>query len=121
MKIKTVNLEEKFGLFSDHWSPKIVGRLNNQAVKIVKVKGEFVKHAHEDEDELFFVIDGVFYLELKDQTLEIKAGEFAIIPRGAEHRPYAPEEVKLMLFEPEAIKHTGKVIDELTIDICEEL
>ena len=121
MSISVVNLADKFKLFSDHWSPKVVGRLNGQAVKIVKVKGEFVKHTHIDEDELFFIIEGVFYLELEQETLELKAGEFVIIPKGVEHRPFAPEEVKLMLFEPDQIKHTGEVEHELTQHQAEEI
>lgn len=121
MEIKTINLAQKFELFSDYWSPKIVGRLNGQAVKLVKAIGELVKHTHEDEDELFFVLEGIFYLELDNKTVEVKAGEFVIIPAGIPHRPYAPKEVKLMLFEPEQIKHTGDIIDESTIDVCDEI
>lgn len=115
MAITKINLSEKFSTFSEHWSPKIVGSLNRQLVKIAKVKGDFVKHQHEQEDELFLVIEGTLYIELADQTLEIHAGEFVIIPRGVEHRPYAPEEVKIMLFEPETTLNTGDIVNELTV------
>jgi mannose-6-phosphate isomerase-like protein (cupin superfamily) len=87
----TINLSEKFGLFSEHWSPKIVGELNGQHVKLVKFKGPFVWHHHENEDELFLVIKGSFTMEFRDENVELKEGEFLIIPRGVEHRPNAEQ------------------------------
>lgn len=109
-----INLKEKFSLFSDHWSPKIIGELNGQAVKIAKVKGEFVWHDHAGEDELFFIIKGTLKLEFRDSVKVLGPGEMLIIPRGVEHKPIAEEEVHLMLFEPISTQHTGEVKHELT-------
>lgn len=116
-----VNLVEKFSLFNDLWSPKIIGALNGQDVKIAKVKGEFVWHNHKNEDELFFIIKGNLKIEFKDKTVSLSAGEMLIIPRGVEHRPYAEEEAWIMLFEPSNIKHTGEVQNDLTVDKFEEI
>lgn len=113
--IKKVNLNEKFDLFSEHWSPKIIGELNGQYVKAAKLKGEFVMHQHEKEDEMFLVMEGKLLMELEDQTLELLPGEFVIIPRGTNHKPIATEEVKVLLFEPAATLNTGDVDNELTV------
>jgi len=115
MKIKKVNLNEKLNTFNEHWNPKIVGDLNNQLIKIAKLKGEFVMHKHEQEDELFYVIRGTLFIELKDETLELNTGEFVIIPKGIEHKPYAPEEVSVMLFEPASTLNTGSTQNEFTV------
>lgn len=115
MEIKKVNLKSKLDLFTEHWSPKIVGELNQQQVKIAKLKGEFVMHQHEEEDELFFVIEGVLFIELRDKTLELQPGEFVIIPKGVEHKPFAPEEVSVMLFEPKTTVNTGDTEGVLTV------
>ncbi|GAB5417240.1 MAG: cupin domain-containing protein [Crocinitomicaceae bacterium] len=112
MEVKKVNLREKLNTFSEHWSPKIVGELNNQQVKIAKFKGDFVMHSHENEDELFYVISGALFIELEDKTLELNEGEFVVIPRGVEHKPYAPEEAHVMLFEP---VNTGDKTNDLTV------
>ena len=109
-----VNLAEKFTLFSEYWSPKIVGELNGQHVKLVKFQGEFVWHKHDEEDELFFVVKGNFVMELRDKNIEINEGEFFIVPRGVEHRPVAEKEVWVMLFEPPTTLNTGNVMDEKT-------
>lgn len=114
MEIKKVNLQSKLATFSEHWSPKIVGELNQQQVKIAKLKGEFPMHNHEAEDELFYVIEGTLFIELADKTLELAAGEFVIIPKGVDHKPYAPEEVSIMLFEPASTLNTGNVRNEMT-------
>jgi mannose-6-phosphate isomerase-like protein (cupin superfamily) len=114
MEIKKVNLEEKLNLFSAHWSPKIIGELNGQFVKIAKFKGEFIMHSHEKEDELFYVLHGELFIELKDSTLHLKAGEFVIIPKGTMHKPYAPEEASVLLFEPVSTLNTGEVKNDLT-------
>lgn len=119
--ISTINLAEKFGKFSDHWHPRLIAELNGQQVKLAKLKGEFVWHSHADEDELFFIVKGTLYIELREKTLELNAGEMAVIPRGVEHRPYAPEEVEVMLFEPAQTKHTGDVRTELTRDTIEKI
>ena len=110
-----VNLNQKFGLFNDRWSPKIVGECNGQDVKLAKLKGEFVWHDHKDEDELFFVVKGNLKIEFRDKTVELSAGEMIVVPKGVEHKPIAEEEVWVMLFEPQNIKHTGDVETDLTV------
>lgn len=112
--MRTINLNEKFSQFSDHWSPKVIGELNGQHVKLAKVKGEFVWHDHANEDELFLIVKGQLKMEFRDRTEVINEGEMIIVPRGVEHKPIAEEEVWLMLFEPAEIKHTGEVEHELT-------
>jgi len=114
--LKVVNIQEKFQLFNDQWSPKIIGQLNGQDVKIAKVQGEFVWHDHKGEDEMFFIIKGKLKIEFRDKTLELNEGEMLIIPKGVEHKPIAEEEVWLMLFEPANTKHTGEVVHEKTVD-----
>ncbi|SFT81171.1 Mannose-6-phosphate isomerase, cupin superfamily [Lishizhenia tianjinensis] len=121
MEIEKVNLNQKLANFKDYWSPKIVGELNEQFVKLVKVKGEFVKHKHEHEDELFYVVSGTLYIELNDKTLELNPGEFVIIPKGIEHKPYAPEEVSIMLFEPATTLNTGNTKNELTVSDLDKI
>jgi len=112
--MEKVNLLEKFELFSEYWSPKIVGELNGQAVKLVKFKGPFVWHHHEHEDELFYVVKGSFVMELQDKKIELHEGDFLVVPRGVEHRPNAEEEVWVMLFEPAATLNTGNTENEFT-------
>lgn len=109
-----VNLSEKFALFSDHWSPKIVGELNGQHVKLAKFQGEFVWHKHDHEDELFFIVDGVLKIEFRDKTVTLGKGEFMIVPKGVEHKPVAESEVWVMLFEPATTLNTGDIKNELT-------
>lgn len=121
MNIKTINLEEKFETFSEHWDPKIVGRLNGQLVKIARFKGEFVSHQHENEDEMFFVVEGQLLMEMEDRTLTINPGEFVIVPKGTVHKPIAKEEVKVMLFEPESTVNTGAIRGERTRTELEEI
>lgn len=111
-----INIHQKFGLFDDLWSPKIVGKLNGQAVKLAKVQGEFVWHNHENEDELFYIIRGTLKIEFEDKTIELNEGEMLIVPKGVEHKPIAEEEVWLLLFEPMSTKHTGAVESELTVE-----
>lgn len=112
--MEKVNLEQKLSLFSEHWSPKIVGELNGQHVKLAKLKGEFVWHKHDHEDELFFVIKGNFKMEYRDRTVVVNENEFLIVPKGVEHRPVADEEVSIMLFEPASTLNTGDAESELT-------
>ena len=109
-----VNLIEKFSIFSEHWSPKIVGELNGQHVKLVKFKGEFVWHHHDDEDEMFYVVKGNFNMEFRDKNVVLNEGEFLIVPKGVEHRPVAADEVWVMLFEPASTLNTGNVMSEKT-------
>ena len=109
-----INLAQKLALFTDHWSPKIVGELNGQHVKLVKVQGEFTWH-HHDEDELFLVLHGSLTIKLHDRDILLNEGEFAIIPRGIEHKPVAQEEAHILLLEPATLtRNTGNVENELT-------
>lgn len=113
---KPVNLHEKFAKFSDYWSPKIVGELNGQQVKLAKLLGEFVWHQHDHEDELFLVVKGRLRIEFRDRDVWLEEGEFLIVPRGVEHRPVAEEEAHVMLFEPASTLNTGNVCDERTVE-----
>ncbi len=114
MSAEKVNLVEKLGLFDEHWSPKIVGELNGQHVKLAKLLGEFVWHHHDEEDELFLVVKGRLRMELRERSEWIEEGEFIVVPRGVEHRPVAEEEVHVMLFEPSSTLNTGNATSELT-------
>ncbi len=114
MLIDKVNLAEKFSKFNDHFSPKIVGELNGQQVKLVKFAGPFVWHHHEHEDELFYVVKGKLKMQLREKSIEIFPGEFIIIPKGTEHCPDADEEVWIMLFEPATTLNTGNTENDLT-------
>lgn len=119
--MEKINLAEKFSLFKEYWSPKIVGELNGQMVKLVKFKGPFVWHHHDHEDELFFVVKGSFDMELEHETITINEGEFIIVPRTTEHRPNAKEECEVMLFEPAATLNTGNVENERTLKQLQHL
>ena len=113
--MERVTLDAKFAAFSDHWSPKIVGELNGQQVKVVKFVGEFVWHHHDHEDEMFLVHRGEFRMELRDRSIELQAGDFLIVPRGVEHRPVATAEVEVVLFEPAGTLNTGNARDARTV------
>ena len=113
--MQKVNLAEKFSQFDDHWNPRIAGELNSQCVKLVKFKGEFVWHHHENEDEMFLVVKGRFRMEYRDRVEWLEEGEFVIVPKGVEHRPVADEEVNVVLFEPATTLNTGNVVNERTI------
>lgn len=119
--MKVVNIKEKLSLFSDRWSPKKIGELNGQQILLAKLKGEFVFHKHDDEDELFLVIKGQLIIELRDQTITLNEGEFYIVPKGVEHKPIAKEETHVLLFEPLGIKHTGNVMADITVETYEEI
>jgi mannose-6-phosphate isomerase-like protein (cupin superfamily) len=121
MSIEKVNLSEKLSRFNDCWSPKIVGELNDSHVKLVKLKGEFVWHHHEDEDEMFLVVKGKMTIKLKDRQIELEEGEFVIIPRGVEHLPVADEEAHVLLLEPKSTLNTGNVLDEKTVENLERI
>jgi mannose-6-phosphate isomerase-like protein (cupin superfamily) len=110
-----VNLSDKFAQFAEQWSPKIVGELNGQLVKLVKFQGEFVWHHHETEDEMFLVVKGSFRMELRDRSIDLHPGEFLIVPRGVEHRPVADQECQVMLFEPASTVNTGSAGGERTL------
>lgn len=115
--IKKVNLAEKFSLIHEHRSPKVAGELNGQHVKLVKMKGEFIWHHHDNEDEMFLVVKGKFLMELHTGNIEVNEGEFIIIPRGVEHRPVAEEEAEIILFEPASTRNTGNVKNDFTREI----
>jgi mannose-6-phosphate isomerase-like protein (cupin superfamily) len=124
--VHKVRLANALAEFDEHWSPRIVGELNGQHVKLVKLVGEFVWHHHADEDELFLVLHGTLKMEYREasgegRTMDIGEGEFVIVPRGVEHRPSAAEEVHVMLFEPAGTLNTGNVRNELTVDEPERL
>ena len=119
--MEKVNLEEKFAQFDEHWSPKIVGALNGQHVKLAKLKGAFVWHHHEAEDELFLVVKGQLTLQLRDRDVVLDEGEFFIVPRGVEHRPVAEEECHVLLFEPANTLNTGSVRNERTVEELDTL
>lgn len=109
-----VNISDKFGEFDDYYNPRIIGELNGQHVKAVKLKGEFIWHHHEKEDELFLVIKGKLKMEFREKTVELNPGEFIIVPRGIEHKPVAEDEVHILLFEPDSTLNTGNVKNERT-------
>jgi mannose-6-phosphate isomerase-like protein (cupin superfamily) len=116
-----VRLAEKLAQFSEYWSPKIVGELNGQLVKLVKFHGPFVWHHHQQEDELFYVVRGRFRMEFRDRHVWVEQGEFIIVPRGVEHRPVADEAVEVMLFEPATTLNTGNVRNERTRDTLDRI
>ncbi len=123
--MRVVNVAEKLAQFSDYWSPKIAGELNDSYVKLVKLKGEFVWHYHEKEDELFLVLKGVLRMKLREHGSEheelVRAGEFLIVPRGVEHLPIAEEEVHVLLLEPKSTLNTGNVRDERTREVLDRV
>jgi len=110
-----VNLAQKFDRFDEYWSPRITGELNDSYVKLAKLKGEFVWHQHDNEDELFLVVKGHLTIKLRDRDVELDEGEFVIIPRGVEHLPVAEEEVQVLLLEPKSTLNTGNVQSERTV------
>ena len=116
-----VNLAEKFALIDEHWSPKVVGELNGQQVKLAKFQGQFIWHHHDVEDELFLVVKGELQIELRDQTIILQEGEFYIVPAGVEHRPAAEREAEVLMFEPEKTVNTGQVKNERTVTVPEHI
>jgi mannose-6-phosphate isomerase-like protein (cupin superfamily) len=120
-RMNVVDLKKKFSLFTEFWSPKIAGELNGQYVKLAKLKGEFVWHHHENEDELFMVVKGKLTIKLKDQNIELSEGQFFIIPRGVEHLPIAEEECHVMLFEPKSVLNTGNTKNKKTVEKLETI
>lgn len=113
--MEKVNLAEKFSSFSDRWSPKIIGELNDFHVKAVKLKGEFIWHHHDLEDEMFLVVAGTLRMKFRDREAVIQEGEFIIVPHGVEHLPVADEEVHVVLFEPKSTLNTGNITNERTV------
>jgi len=109
--MEKVNITDKFSRFSEHWRPKVVARLNGQEVKLVRFKGEFVWHHHDDADELFLVWRGTFRVEFRERSVQLNEGEFLVVPRGVEHRTVADDEAEVILFEPADTRNTGNVTD----------
>src|SRR5579884_258353 len=116
-----VNLDEKFSQIQEYWKPYIAGELNGQLVKLDKLKGEFVWHHHENEDEMFLVVKGRFRIEFRDKTVQLTEGEFIIVPRGVEHKPVADEECWILLFEPASTLNTGNVVNQFTLRELEKV
>lgn len=112
--MKKINLEQKFSLFNEHWTPKIIAELNDYQIKIVKVEGDFVWHDHSDTDEFFFVIEGTLFIEFESETMELNAGELYVVPKGVQHRPFAHDECRVMLIEPRGVVNTGDSESDLT-------
>ena len=113
--MEKVNLNQKFSQFQDYWQPKIAGELNDNYIKLVKLKGEFVWHQHETEDELFLVVKGTLLIKLRDRDIRLQEGEFVIIPKGVEHLPIADEEAHVLLLEPKTTLNTGNIQNERTV------
>ncbi|HMD38343.1 MAG TPA: cupin domain-containing protein [Candidatus Acidoferrum sp.] len=119
--METINLIEKFSRFSDHWSPKVLGELNDTQIKAVKLRGEFVWHHHDNEDELFLVVKGTLRMKFRDHETTVREGEFIIVPRGVEHCPVADDEVHLLLIEPKSTLNTGNIHNERTVAQLEHI
>ncbi len=119
-QVTEVNISKKFELINEYWTPKIIGELNGQYVKLAKIKDELIWHSHQDEDEMFIVFKGTMIMEFRDKTTHTKAGEILIVPKGVEHKPRTNgEEVWIMLIEPKETKHTGDIKDRRTVNIFE--
>jgi mannose-6-phosphate isomerase-like protein (cupin superfamily) len=116
-----INLAEKFRMFDDYWSPKIVGKINESYVKLAKFKGEFVWHSHANEDELFLVVKGSLRIKFREREIQLDAGEFTIVPRGVEHLPIADDEAHVLLLEPKSTLNTGNVRSDRTVDDLERI
>ena len=116
-----INLNQKFGLFHEYWSPKIVGELNDAYIKLAKLKGEFDWHHHDNEDELFFVVKGQLTIKFRDKDVILDEGEMVVIPKGLDHLPVATEEVQVMLIEPKGTLNTGNVVTEKTQQVLERI
>ena len=119
--METVNLQQKFANFSEHYKPHIIGEVNDCYVKVVKLKGEFIWHHHENEDELFLVVKGTLRMKFRDREAVVRNGEFVIVPRGVEHCPVADEEVHIVLIEPKSTLNTGNITNERTVAQLEQI
>lgn len=119
--METVNLKEKFTRFSDYWNPRVIGEVNDCQVKAVKLKGEFIWHHHDREDELFLVVKGTLRMKFRDREVLVREGEFVVVPRGVEHLPVAEEEVHVVLIEPESTLNTGNIVNERTVPELERI
>lgn len=119
--MERISLAEKLARFSDRWSPKLIGELNGQHVKLVKLQGEFVWHRHEREDELFLVLRGALAIHFRDRVVQLREGELCIVPRGVEHKPVAEAEAAVLLLEPASTLNTGDVRNERTVEVLERI
>jgi mannose-6-phosphate isomerase-like protein (cupin superfamily) len=116
MELKSINFEDKLSKFTEHWSPKIIAQMNDYHFKIVKFQGEFVWHSHADTDEVFIVLDGEMSIAFRNGSVDLKSGEMFVIPKGAEHKPFADQECKAMLVEPAGTINTGDAGGEMTAE-----
>ncbi len=116
MELKPINLEEKLAQFSDHWSPKIIAQMNDYHFKLVKFQGDFIWHNHDDTDEVFIVLKGEMLIDFRDDKVELRGGELAVVPKGVEHKPYAENECEILLIEPAGTINTGKTSSILTAE-----
>ncbi len=116
MNYKPINLKEKFAKFTDHWAPKIIAQMNDYQFKLVKFKGDFVWHSHDNTDEVFIVLEGEMFIEFRDGKVKLKAGEMFVVPKSVEHKPYAKKECKILLVEPEGTINTGSAGADMTAD-----
>lgn len=116
-----INMQEKLSLFHEYWSPRIIGEVNESYIKLAKLKGDFLWHSHENEDEMFYVLKGVLKMKFRDKEELLAEGESIIIPKGVEHMPVAEQEVHVMLIEPKTTLNTGDVINERTVKALEEI
>ena len=112
--MKKINFKSKFDKFNDHWSPKVIAEMNDYQFKLAKIKDDFIWHEHNDTDAAFIVINGVIWIEFKDETIQINAGEMIVVPKGTKHRPYAKEEAQIILVEPKGVVNTGDIESDLT-------
>jgi mannose-6-phosphate isomerase-like protein (cupin superfamily) len=119
--MKTVNLKDKFSKFQDYYNPRVIGEVNDCQVKVVKLKGEFIWHHHDNEDELFLVVKGTLRMKFRDHEAVVREGEFVIVPRGVEHLPVADEEVHIVLIEPRTTLNTGNIRNERTVSQLEQI
>lgn len=119
--MNTVNLKEKLSHFSDYWNQRVIGEVNDCAVKVVKIKGEFIWHHHENEDELFLVVKGTLRMKFRGHEAVVREGEFVIVPKGVEHCPVADEEVHIVLIEPKSTLNTGNITNERTVAHLERI
>jgi mannose-6-phosphate isomerase-like protein (cupin superfamily) len=116
MNHEAINFSQKFGLFDEQWQPKVIAEMNDYQFKIVKLRGDFVWHEHKDTDETFIVIDGLLRIDFRDGAVHVSAGEMYVVPKGVEHKPYAENEVRLLLIEPRGVRNTGDAGGERTAD-----
>ena len=119
--INPINLEQKLSLFTEHWKPKVVAELNGQHVKITKMKGTFVWHHHDNEDELFLILSGRLRMDFRDRQVWVEPGEMIVVPRGVEHRPHSDVETSMLLFEPASTLNTGNLRNERTVEQLERI